>query len=66
MKNAQPSRRELQILSKICEGLTAKEIGGELFISQGTVETHKRNLLLKLNARNTVDLAVRAVRDGIC
>ena len=66
MKNAQPSQRELQILSKICEGLTAKEIGGELFISQGTVETHKRNLLLKLNARNTVDLAVQAVRRGIC
>lgn len=66
MKTAEPSKRELQILEKICQGLTAKEIGGELYISQGTVETHKRNLILKLNARNTVDLAVRAVRLGIC
>jgi len=56
----------MQILEKICQGLTAKEIGGQLFIAPGTVETHKRNLLLKLNAKNTVDLAVRAVRLGIC
>jgi len=66
MKNTYPSRRELEILSKICEGLTAKEIGNELYISQGTVESHKRNLILKLDARNTVDLAVKAVRSGIC
>ena len=66
MKNCYPSRRELQILSKICEGLTAKEIGCELYISQGTVESHKRNLLLKMEARNTVDLAVKAIRQGIC
>ncbi len=66
MKNSQPSRRELEILERLVQGYTAKEIGGQLYISQGTVETHKRNLLLKLNARNTVDLAVRAVRSGIC
>ena len=66
MKDYFPSKRELEVLSKICQGLTAKEIGNELFIAQGTVETHKRNLLLKFDARNTVDLAVRAVRQGIC
>ncbi len=66
MKHLQPSRRELQILEKLCEGLTAKEIGKHLYISTGTVESHKRNLLLKLNAKNTVQLAVRAVRMGIC
>ena len=66
MKNVYPSRRELEILGEICQGLTAKEIGHKLFISQGTVETHKRNLILKFDARNTVDLAVKAVRSGIC
>jgi len=66
MNNIQLSKRELQVLEQLCRGLTAKEVGGELFISPGTVETHKRNLLLKLNAKNTVDLAVRAVRMGIC
>lgn len=66
MKDYYPSRRELEVLDKICQGLTAKEIGTELFISPGTVETHKRNLILKFDARNAVDLAVRAVRQGIC
>ncbi len=66
MKDYHPSRRELEVLGKICQGLTAKEIGTELFIAQGTVETHKRNLILKFDARNAVDLAVRAVRQGIC
>ena len=66
MKSWNPSRRELQVLDKICEGLTAKEIGSELFISQGTVESHKRNLILKFDAKNTVDLAVKAVRSGLC
>ncbi len=66
MKNIYPSRRELEILHEICNGFTAKEIGNKLYISQGTVETHKRNLILKFDARNTVDLAVKAVRSGIC
>ena len=66
MKDYYPSRRELEVLSKICQGLTAKEIGNALYIAQGTVETHKRNLILKFDARNAVDLAVRAVRMGIC
>ena len=66
MKDYFPSRRELEVLDKICQGLTAKEIGHELYIAQGTVETHKRNLILKFDARNTVDLAVRAVRQGLC
>ena len=66
MKNFNPSQRELEVLSKICEGLTAKEIGTQLYISQGTVESHKRNLILKFDARNTVDLAVKAVRSGLC
>lgn len=48
----------------ICEGMTAREIANELYISAGTVETHKRNLLLKLDVRNSVQLAVKAVRMG--
>lgn len=64
MKNILPSKREVEVLTKICQGLTAKEIGSELYISQGTVESHKRNLLLKLDARNTVDLAIKAIQFG--
>ncbi len=50
------SRREQQILQLIVDEKTTSEIAEELFISFGTVETHRRNLLLKLNARNTAGL----------
>jgi DNA-binding NarL/FixJ family response regulator len=53
------SRREKQVLKLIVEERTTAEIAEALFISFGTVETHRRNLLLKLNARNTAGL-VRA------
>ncbi len=59
-----PTQREKEILIKLSEGFSSKEIGASLFISQHTVETHKRNLMYKLQARNTVHLAVLAERQG--
>lgn len=53
------SRREKQILQLIVDEYTTVEIAEKLFISFGTVETHRRNLLIKLGARNTAGL-VRA------
>lgn len=50
------SRREIQVLSLIAEGFTTREIADKLFISALTVETHRKNLLTKLNARNMVSL----------
>ena len=55
------SRREKQILQLIMDEKTTSEIAEELFISFGTVETHRRNLLLKLNARNTAGLVKSAI-----
>ena len=59
------TKREKEVLFKLCEGYSSKEIGATLFISQHTVETHKRNLMFKLRARNTVHLAVLAERHGL-
>ena len=53
------SRREKQILGLIVDEFTTQEIADKLFISFGTVETHRRNILLKLGARNTAGI-VRA------
>ncbi len=50
------SRRERQVLQLIVEERTTAEIAKELYISFGTVETHRRNLLMKLNVRNTAGL----------
>ena len=53
------TRREKEILILISEGLTNHEIGEKLFISTTTVDTHRKNLLMKFEARNTAAL-VRA------
>lgn len=50
------SRREKEVLQLIAEGLTNAEIAGKLFISTTTVDTHRKNLLAKFDARNTAAL----------
>lgn len=50
------SRREKEVLQLITDEKTTQEIADELFISFGTVETHRRNILSKLGARNTAGL----------
>ena len=48
--------REFEILRFITEELTNREIAERLSISQRTVDSHRRNLLLKLNVKNTAGL----------
>ena len=48
--------REKEVLELIAAGLTNNEIAVRLFISSTTVDTHRKNLLAKLSARNTAEL----------
>jgi len=50
------SRREKEVLQLILDEHTTQEIADKLFISFGTVETHRRNMLIKLGAKNTAGL----------
>lgn len=50
------SKRELEVLELLLEGKTNKEIAQTLYISFDTVKTHRKNILLKTNARNTAAL----------
>ena len=50
------TRREKEVLALIAEGMTNNEIGQKLFISVSTVDTHRKNLLAKLAAKNTASL----------
>ncbi|PKA83516.1 LuxR family two component transcriptional regulator [Ulvibacter sp. MAR_2010_11] len=50
------SKREKEILLLILDERTTQEIAEKLFISFGTVETHRRNMLIKTGARNTAGL----------
>lgn len=59
------SRREKEILKYLVKELTAKEIGEALFISAHTVNTHKKNLMAKLNAKNSAGLITYAMKHGL-
>jgi DNA-binding NarL/FixJ family response regulator len=62
--SAQLSKRELEVLKKIAQGYSSKDIAKLLFISENTVETHRRNLFAKLQANNVADLIVKAIAKG--
>jgi two-component system invasion response regulator UvrY len=47
------SMREIEIIKCIKDGLSSKEISSKLYIGIRTVEVHRRNILKKLNLRNT-------------
>lgn len=50
------TRREKEVLELIADGMTNNEIAQKLFISTTTVDTHRKNLLTKFNAKNTASL----------
>ena len=50
------TRREKEVLELIAGGMTNNEIGAKLFISPSTVDTHRKNLLAKFEAKNTASL----------
>lgn len=59
------SRREKEILRLILDEATTGEIADKLFISVGTVETHRHNMMNKLGVRNTAGLVRIAITHGL-
>jgi DNA-binding NarL/FixJ family response regulator len=59
------TRRELEILKLITEEHTTQEIADKLFLSPKTVETHRQNLMLKLEAKNSIGLVKTALQKGL-
>ena len=59
-----PTQREMEVLKHISLGKTTKEIAGALFVSENTVEAHRKSLFSKLNAVNVADLIVKSVERG--
>jgi len=58
------SKREKEILLFMIEGKSSNEIGKLLFISKETVNTHRRNMLFKAQAKNSVELINLSVKNG--
>ncbi|SMB95231.1 two component transcriptional regulator, LuxR family [Hymenobacter roseosalivarius DSM 11622] len=59
------SKRELEVLTLIAEGLTNAEIADKLFTSKRTIETHRQNIIEKTQAKNTAALIKFAVSQGM-
>ena len=55
IKALEITSREYEVLKHISEGLSNKEIGERLFVSESTIKTHVSNLLLKLNAKRRTE-----------
>lgn len=50
------TRREKEVLQLLSEGMTSNEIAGRLYLSNYTVDTHRKNMLQKFNVHNTQTL----------
>lgn len=59
-----PSSRELEVLHQIACGKTSREIAAAMFVSENTVEAHRKTLFQKLGAINAADLIVKAIDKG--
>lgn len=57
--------REKEVLQLLSEGRTNKEVAAELNLGLSTVETHRANLMQKLNLHNTAEIVLYAVRKGV-
>ena len=58
-------KRELEILSLICQGMSTKAIADKLYISVNTVSTHRKNIQHKLGTANVADLVSLAKEAGL-
>ena len=63
-ENISLTEREQVILKLIALEYSGKEISEKLFISVNTVETHRKNLLKKLNVKSSIGLAKYAIKNN--
>lgn len=59
------TKREVQILKLVAQQYSTREIGDELHISESTVETHRKNLMRKVKVKNSVGLAIFALKNEV-
>jgi len=59
------TRREIEVMELVCEGLKNKEIAERLFITEKTVKNHVSSILSKLDVRDRTQLALRMARLGL-
>jgi len=65
LRQSVPTDRELLVLQKIAKGMSNKEIGNELGITEGTVKAHVTNILSNLHAADRTQAVTTAIKRGI-
>jgi DNA-binding NarL/FixJ family response regulator len=65
VENSVLTGRELEIITLISLEFSGKEISEQLFISTNTVETHRKNIMKKLDLKNTISLVKYALKNNI-
>lgn len=65
IENFTLTKREIQILGSLAEGLSAKEAGEKHNISYHTVTTHRKNILRKMNCSKISELVKKAIESGL-
>ncbi len=59
------SEREMEVLRLFAESYTNREIADKLFVSIRTVESHKNNIMRKINLKTTVDMVKFAIKNNL-
>ncbi len=59
------TKREIEVLELLAEGLNNKEIADRLFVSERTIVGHKSNLMAKTNTKNTIGLLAYAIKNKL-
>jgi len=59
------TKREIQVLKLVAQQYSTREIAEELIISESTVETHRKNLMKKVKVKNSVGLAIFALKNEV-
>ncbi|ARN77717.1 hypothetical protein BST97_06740 [Nonlabens spongiae] len=60
------TERELEIIKLVCQGMSTKEIAEKIFVSFKTVDSHRTNIMRKLNLNNVVSLVRFALENDLC
>ena len=59
------TERELEILALLCEGLSPREIADKIYLSPRTVETHKKNIMQKMEVNSIGKLISVALKNNL-
>lgn len=64
LKKNRPTPREQEVLRHIAAGKSTVEIAARLHLTENTIESYRKNLMMKLEARNAADLIVKGLQKG--